>query len=217
APPSSTLRQSHISIALRRPFSGSETAARRSLSGPRGLPCRDACSQFRAVEDRMRPVDVGVPHAKYLRFAPQTACLGIVLLGAVALTSTPVAGQHDPHPCHAAPGAPRPPQPPPLPEQPPAGLKQDPLDAPSATSVEDAARAAAIAAEMGSGHHAGHGSYSHVDAGRVPATSPAERQRSAPPPASPHAHHSHHPTAGPSPSPSPTARPSPPPKKEDEQ
>lgn len=52
-----------------------------------------------------------------------------------------------------------------LPEQPASILRPDPVDAPAATSVLDAQRAA----EM-SGEHAGHGTgtYRHVDAGRGP-------------------------------------------------
>ena len=65
-----------------------------------------------------------------------------------------------------------PPSPEPLsasakPGQPAATLQPDPLDQPPATSVADAARSAAMAAEMsGGGHGMSHGTYKHVDAGR---------------------------------------------------
>ena len=125
-------------------------------------------------------------------------------------------------------------------------LQPDALDAAAPTSVEDAARAAAMAEQMAAhAHHMNHGSYSHVDAGRVPATSPVPRQSPAPPPAPAHGehgvapattpqpppvpaaapaaapeghqHHMHHPSpARPSPSPSPSPRPTPKPK-EDQQ
>lgn len=67
------------------------------------------------------------------------------------------------------------------PGEPAAVLKSDPLDAPAPTSVEDAARAAAMASEMAGGaHHMSHGSYSHLDAGRPsprPTPSPKENEQ----------------------------------------
>ena len=76
------------------------------------------------------------------------------------------------------------------PGTPAAVLRPDALDAPAPTSVDDAARAAAMAEQMaGAHHHMSHAPYSHVDAGRVPATSPVQRDSSAPPPASPHHEH----------------------------
>jgi hypothetical protein len=60
------------------------------------------------------------------------------------------------------------------PGQPAKTLSPDPLDAPAATSVEDAQRSAAMAEEMsGGGGHGGHGghgasTYRQVDAGRGP-------------------------------------------------
>jgi hypothetical protein len=113
---------------------------------------------------------------------------------------------------------------------PPETLRGDALDAPAATSVQDAERARAAAS---SGHAMDHGTYRHGDAGRddVPATSPvgAARRGSAPdtshaheghgaptPAADPHAGHAmpapsptpdpHAGHAMPSPSPSPEAR-----------
>ena len=48
-----------------------------------------------------------------------------------------------------------------------ATLQPDALDQPPPTSVADAARSAAMAAEMsGGGHGMSHGTYQHVDAGR---------------------------------------------------
>lgn len=64
---------------------------------------------------------------------------------------------------------------------PPETLREDVLDAPAATSVQDAARAREAAS---SGHAMDHGTYRQVDAGRddVAATSPvgAARRESAP-------------------------------------
>ena len=75
------------------------------------------------------------------------------------------------------------------PARPAAVLQPDALDAPAQTSVEDAARAAAMAEQMAGGaHHMSHGSYTHVDAGRVPATSPVHRESSA---SSPSSHSGH--------------------------
>lgn len=58
------------------------------------------------------------------------------------------------------------------PAQPARTLQPDALDAPAATSVEDAQRSAEMSQEMsggGRGGHGGHGStYRHVDAGRGP-------------------------------------------------
>lgn len=68
------------------------------------------------------------------------------------------------------------PNPPPSPEpesasarpgQPAATLHPDPVDQPAPTSVAEAARSAAIAAQMaGGGHAMSHGAYRHLDAGR---------------------------------------------------
>jgi hypothetical protein len=103
-------------------------------------------------------------------------------------------------------------------------LQADPLDAPAASSIEEAARAQEMAEEMSGGgsHHMSHGSYSHVDAGRVPATSPVQRPSSAlahddDHSQAPEAHHHHHQmSAEPSPSPSPSAHPSPSPKEQEQ-
>jgi len=60
------------------------------------------------------------------------------------------------------------------PGQPATVLQSDELDRPASTSVEDAARSAAMNAEMaGGGHGMSHGSYQHLDAGRDNASPPA--------------------------------------------
>lgn len=91
------------------------------------------------------------------------------------------------------------------PGQPAALLRTDDLDRPAPTSVEDAARAEAINAEMaGMGHH--HGTYQHLDAGRDGGSPPASgheghqmpNPQPSPNPASPH----HHMPPAPAPSPS---------------
>ncbi len=76
--------------------------------------------------------------------------------------------------------------------QPAATLRPDPLDAPAATAVIDALRAAALAREMAGGGHAGHGAgtYRQLDAGREPGAQP-------PPPEAPPPDHHHHATAPP--------------------
>jgi len=54
-----------------------------------------------------------------------------------------------------------------MPGQPAATLRTDALDGPASTSSGDAARSAAIAAEVTSGGHAmSHGTYTQTDAGR---------------------------------------------------
>jgi hypothetical protein len=60
------------------------------------------------------------------------------------------------------------------PGQPAATLRPDPVDQPAPTSVADAGRSAAMAAEMsGGGHGMSHGTYQHLDAGRdIEAPSP---------------------------------------------
>jgi hypothetical protein len=87
--------------------------------------------------------------------------------------------------------------------QPAATLKPDALDEPAATSVDEASRAAALAAGMAAGGHTmPHGTYTHRDAGRAGAT--PKRAEPAPKP-SPAAdpHHMHRSKPSPSPSPSP--------------
>jgi hypothetical protein len=84
--------------------------------------------------------------------------------------------------------------------QPAATLKPDALDEPAATSVNDALRAAALAA---GGHTMPHGTYTHRDAGRtgvMPTRAPGP-----PPNPSPAAdpHHMHRSMPSPKPSPSP--------------
>ncbi len=79
-----------------------------------------------------------------------------------------------------------------LPEQPARTLRPDPLDAPAATSVLDAQRAAEMAegmAGMTGGGHGGHGSgtYRQVDAGREPAAGEGSESVQ-PPSAEPHQH-----------------------------
>jgi hypothetical protein len=69
------------------------------------------------------------------------------------------------------------------PGAPSATLAADPLDRAPATSIADAARSAATAAEMsGGGHAMSHGTYTHVDAGRDAKPSPKP---------SPHVEHKH--------------------------
>jgi hypothetical protein len=85
------------------------------------------------------------------------------------------------------------------PGQPAATLRRDALDGPASTSAGDAARSAAIAAEMAAGGHAmQHGTYTQTDAGRD-SVAPA-----------PGAGHEGHPAAPPS-----RPRPSPSPRNED--
>lgn len=82
---------------------------------------------------------------------------------------------------HSAMGHSQSPMPPPSPEpasataapgQPAATLRGDGLDGPAATSVQEAARAAAMAA---AGHTMSHGTYRQMDAGR-PSPSPKENR-----------------------------------------
>lgn len=123
---------------------------------------------------------------------------------------------------HAAMGhsaTPRTPLPPPEPEpssrtappgQPAATLQPDALDGPVATSVSDASRAAAMAAEMAAGGHAmQHGSYTHTDAGRegvVPTQAPGSAPATPRTPPSPAAGHQHGGQTAPQPKPSPSPR-----------
>jgi hypothetical protein len=86
---------------------------------------------------------------------------------AVAVSGSPDQDPHAGH--HPAPQAP-PPSAPSSPGTPAGTLRQDELDAPAATSVEEARRAQP-------GHHMDHGSYVHQDVGR-----------DAPPPAEEHHH-----------------------------
>jgi hypothetical protein len=130
--------------------------------------------------------------SKLLRLAVAgTGLLSAALPLAVAMQADPHAG----HAGHAAKPRPSPPAAAPAPSPtPPAGaLQADVLDAPAPTSVEEAARATALAEGMAGGaHHGGHGSYSHVDAARVPPTSPRDKRSPSPSPRpspSPHEHH----------------------------
>ena len=81
-----------------------------------------------------------------------------------------------PVPAHASPG------------QPAATLRPDAADAPAATSVIDAQRAAALASEMAGGGHGGHGAgtYRQLDAGRAPTAQPESQE---------HEEHDHKPPA----------------------
>ena len=90
-----------------------------------------------------------------------------------------------------------PPRPEPLsatatPGQPAATLRPDDIDRPSPSALEDAARSAAMAAEMAGGAHSmSHGAYQHVDADRVSDISaPGSKQAPKPKPSpTPHSHH----------------------------
>jgi hypothetical protein len=76
-------------------------------------------------------------------------------------TAAPTPPPEEPRALAAAPG------------QPAATLSADPLDAPAATSVAEARRAAALAIEMAGQGHGGHGgTYRHLDAGRGPESAP---------------------------------------------
>ena len=78
------------------------------------------------------------------------------------------------------------------PGQPAATLRVDDIDRPSPSAVEEAARSAAMAAEMaGGGHGMSHGTYQHIDAGRggdKPAPGGKQAPKAKPSP-SPHSHH----------------------------
>src|SRR5262249_52470150 len=132
--------------------------------------------------------------------------------------ASPSAKQPPGHAGHMGPGtAGQPATPAPLVGQPSAVLQPDALDAPTPTSLEDAARAEATAQEMaGGGHHMSHGSYSLRDAGRGPAPTPSPIAPGAPPAELESPHHMHQPSGKPSPSPSPSPRPSPPPKENEQ-
>ncbi len=85
-----------------------------------------------------------------------------------------------------APSAPAPAAVPP--GQPAATLRPDPLDAPAASSVADAQRAAALAQEMAGDGHGGHGAgtYRQIDAGRASGAQPESQE---------HEEHDHDPPA----------------------
>ena len=78
------------------------------------------------------------------------------------------------------------------PGQPAATLRVDDIDRPAPSAVEEAARSAAMAAEMaGGGHGMSHGTYQHIDAGRggdklAPGGKQAPKAKPSP---SPHSHH----------------------------
>jgi hypothetical protein len=118
------------------------------------------------------------------------ASTGHTPTGAVAQTPETPALRPGGHAGHADHGSQPPSQD--MRERPAAVLQPDAFDAPAVTSVEDAARAAAMSEQMAGGHHRSHGSYTHVDAGRVPATSPVQRQSSAPPPTPSQSGHAGH-------------------------
>ena len=90
-----------------------------------------------------------------------------------------------------------PPRPEPLsatatPGQPAATLRPDDIDRPSPSALEDAARSAAMAAEMAGGAHGmSHSPYQHVDADRV-SDMPASGSKQAPKPKPSPTPHSHH-------------------------
>jgi hypothetical protein len=125
------------------------------------------------------------PHAGHLATSPSTGA---------AMSGT---GTTDEHAHHAGmamgPAAVEPSSASAAPGQAAATLRPDPLDAPASTAVEEAAKATHLADGMSSeGHHMSHGAYSHVDAGRVEASTPdAHRQHE-------------HPVPTPSPRPSPS-------------
>ena len=90
-----------------------------------------------------------------------------------------------------------PPRPEPLsatatPGQPAATLRPDDIDRPSPSALEEAARSAAMAAEMAGGAHSmSHSPYQHVDADRV-SDMPASGSKQAPKPKPSPTPHSHH-------------------------
>ena len=147
----------------------------------------------------MSLVERAVPLFKRSRLAVAGVRLLSAALALGCRGRDPVVAQADPHAGHAGHAAkprPSPPATAPAPSPTPAAgaLQADALDAPAPTSVEEAARATALAEGMAGAHHGGHGSYSHVDAARVPPTSPRDKDKRSPAPSprpspSPHEHH----------------------------
>jgi hypothetical protein len=91
-----------------------------------------------------------------------------------------------------------------LPGQPARTLSSDPLDSPATTSVLDARRSAAMAAEMSGGMSGMGGTYRQVDAGRgpgsddgsekqIPGAGPHQHGQAPPPPSGQEREHSHGP------------------------